>query len=178
MSTEVDTKLLSAEEIAEYRRLASGGLRASELLRHLGPLWLVTALWAVAVVGCAVLVAQTDAAAPEPNPADDGPMAMLVIVLLGGAAAVIAFTVRISKRTFARLSSEYLSEVGYTERVKDRDDRAKKRRVYDDDDRALSRREMQHRWYGDGNSDLNWRDRELGEALGIPDGDTYKANWQ
>lgn len=41
-----------------------------------------------------------------------------------------------------------------------------------------SRRQMQHEWYGEGNSDLGWRDRVLGEALGIPNGDIYKSNWE
>lgn len=47
----------------------------------------------------------------------------------------------------------------------------------DDDDDYRSERQMQHEWYGHDNADLNWRDRELGQALGIPDGDTYKSNW-
>jgi hypothetical protein len=37
---------------------------------------------------------------------------------------------------------------------------------------------MQHEWYGEGHSDLDWRDRVVGEALGIPNGDIYKSNWQ
>lgn len=39
----------------------------------------------------------------------------------------------------------------------------------------LTRRQEQHRWYGD-HSDLTWRDREQAQAWGM-DADTYKSNF-
>jgi hypothetical protein len=56
--------------------------------------------------------------------------------------------------------------------------RVTKENVRDIDSMDKSKRQLQHEWYGPGNSDLNWRDREMGEALGIPNGDIYKSNWE
>jgi len=43
------------------------------------------------------------------------------------------------------------------------------------DEAPLSRRQEQHRWYGE-HSDLTWRDREQAQAWGM-DADTYKSNF-
>lgn len=42
---------------------------------------------------------------------------------------------------------------------------------------SFTLKSAQSQWYGHGNSDLDWRDREMGQALGYEDGDSYKANW-
>jgi hypothetical protein len=42
-------------------------------------------------------------------------------------------------------------------------------------ERSMSERERQHAWYGEENSDLDWRDRERAEMYGI-DVDTYRSN--
>lgn len=174
MDKKVDTALLSQSETDEYRRRESGKLRVGEEFRVQKALFLCIFIWFLSLFGSTLLVAYTDAAAPEPNPADDGPIALLLLVLFGGLAAlvVMARKARVKRERYAH---DFLETLDYDARVKEREDRRTIDRDYAE---PTSRRERQRSWYGDGNSDLSRRDRELGEALGIPNGDIYKANWR
>jgi len=78
-----------------------------------------------------------------------------------------------------RRSREYLKSIGYPKRARDAErDRAQKARRAERSDGGptMSVRQQQRAWYGEGNRDLTWRDRVIGEQHGM-DVDTYRNNF-
>ena len=72
----------------------------------------------------------------------------------------------------ARQVDTFLRRIGYWRRVTPARGRST---GYSGGAGTTSKRQMQHEWYGD-RSELTWRDREMGETLGL-DSDTYVSNW-
>lgn len=172
MVPDVDVAVLSQAERAEYARL----VRATR--RRVGVV--PTLVWSAAAVGLVV----AGAVASERDTAAwvDG---LLLVLVLGAVGRAVVCGARSGPDTrHARRKADaqlrgFLERVGYASRLDDRrvwSGRGRQVPWSDDDGgEVLSRRQMQHRWYGD-RSELGWRDRELAEAWGM-DADTYVSNF-
>lgn len=97
-----------------------------------------------------------------------------------------AIAAAVTDREVERDKRAVLARIGYAERVReDAAARAREQAAQEDTRRRAalaggggsggkSTRQLNHEWYGD-HSELNWRDRELGQLLGM-DADTYVNN--
>lgn len=181
----VDLNLLSADEADEYAKLVDAkaalpGLYKATGWRLPGYVWGVMAAWFFVWAGCLALVGWW-AIATAVRPPTGGykialPLLILgLVVLAAGAVFPVFWTGHDHKRISARLEQaqglidEFLARIDYDGRVK----RAQYS-GYSEDNWTL--RQSQHAWYGT-HSELDWRHRVQGQALGFTNAHEYVNNF-
>ncbi|WP_251151378.1 hypothetical protein [Cellulosimicrobium sp. Marseille-Q4280] len=168
MADDVDLSVLSADEQATYTRLAREAAR-----KGIGGAVAATITYLALTLG--LLTISFVALAHDRDGALDDIAGLLTVGVgvLGVPWVLRAFRdAEHAKLERERAASRYLTQIRYHERER-------RRRLGSGGSGGASdsptRRQMQHEWYGD-HSELTWRDREMGETLGM-DSDTYVSNF-
>lgn len=179
---DIDRKLLTVAELAEYDRLVSEEQRLPRVYATVGsPLpgrvRVMIACWAVGWVAALLMVGWWTFATSERVESgayrfDTRLMLLFAAVMVGGCVFPVVWQSRDRKRIQARLDEAQARIDGFLDRVR-YDERVKKNRS---GGATTSLRRSQHSWYG-GHSELNWRHREQGELLGFDNADDYVSNF-
>lgn len=179
---DIDRKLLTAAEAEEYDQLVKVKSNLPQVYSTTGwrlpaRVWGVIVAWFLTWAGTLSLIAWW-AFATSVRGVSGGYKFEMPILLLGFAVLVagvvfpIVWQSRDRKRIAARIDAAQgdidglLKRVGYESRVK--------RAQCSGDTPSL--RQSQHAWYGS-HSELNWRHREQGQALGFDNADDYVNNF-
>lgn len=170
MAHDVDVSLLTDDERALYAHLAdatrhTGRWRAGVVLG-------VCLLTGLALLGVALATSRAEDETLLENVAG---LAGLAVAGYGVVKAIgLARAAQTRRRQLERDASDYLHRIRYHERAREAQRRTAPRSGTSHDQAPMSRRQTQRAWYGE-HRELGWRDREIGEALGI-DADTYVNN--
>lgn len=167
MHDEVDPRVLNANERVTYSRLAAEAAR-----RGRGRPVAVLVVCLTITLGLFVLATASLAQNPE-SFVDDIAGVLCAVVGCAGAVGVIGMfrDAHVAHAERVRELDRYLQRIRYHDRLRPRPGARRTR----DDGGTKTRRQTQSEWYA-GHSELTWRDREMGETLGL-DADTYVSNY-
>lgn len=171
MVTVVDKSFLTVEEKAEYRRARRAPATGYSWGAGLG----IVALSSVPVCGL-IWVAVTSAEGGFKEWAGLMWIAAWAAGLYGLFVAFVFWAGSASESSEDAVRS-FLWKIKYSDRVRSGirpGDPPSSFAQRGEDDDIKSKRQVDHEWYG-GHSELNWRDRELGQMYGM-DADTYISN--